>query len=470
MTAKIKHSFRAKRSPEDYLNGAIEAGRWLRSQEHRTDNGSWWEPHPSRENEGQTDLMHGSAGVILFFISLADASGDKSFLDDAKRGADYTVNALKKHGSDFLESGMAGNHYRSGTKYTLISGGAAGIAYALTELNWELDKPEERYTETALKLTEEIIDNAVEIPEGITWSRKSGFNFDSGTILYLLYAAEHYGHPEWIDTAVKAGKAILSTGMKEETGGTRFIGFSNMVKAMIGSDDPKADVPNFCYGSAGIGYTFARLYQASGDESFLDGAREAARYLEGIAEVDGDAALTPYRLPDLPDVHYLSSCHGIIGTIRLFKILSDITGESEYTEWIDKYTEGFKATGAPELHSNGYWNCHSYCCGNAGYTDGFAGLYLATGDDRFLDLVGRNAAVMLADAHEEPEGISWYQAFKRIDPSDVSREIGYYSGAAGIGAALITAYLAYKGKAPVFRLLEEPYPARGEENKAAAVI
>jgi len=463
MTAKIRASFRARKSPEDFLNGAIETGKWLRSQEHRTDNGSWWEPHPILQNEGQIDLMHGNAGIILFFITLADASGDKRYLDDARRGADYAVNALKSQGTDFLASGMAGNHYRSGTKYTLVSGGAAGVAYVLTELNRALDEPVPEYRETVISLTDEIIKNAVSIPEGITWSRKSGFNFDSGTILYLLYAAEHYGHMEWIDTAVNAGKAILSTGTRQETGGTRFVGFTNMVKAMIGSDDPDADVPNFCYGSAGIGYTFARLYQVSGDESFLKAAREAAGYLEGIAAVDEDAALTPYRLPDLPDVYYLSSCHGVIGTIRLFKILYDITGESEYSQWIDRYTNGFEATGAPELHSNGYWNCQSYCCGNAGYADGFAGLYLETGDKRYLDLTERNAAVILSEAHKEKEGISWYQAFKRIDPSEVSRELGYYSGAAGIGASLVTAYLAYNGKAPVFRLLEEPYPARGEE-------
>lgn len=285
MTAKkIRKSFRAKKSPEDFLDGAIETGKWIRSQEHCTNNGSWWEPHPILQNEGQIDLMHGNAGIILFFITLADASGNKSYLNDAKRGADYAVNMIKNRGTDFLVSGMAGNHYRSGTKYTLVSGGAAGVAYALTELNRALDEPVSEYRETVISLTDEIIKNAVSIPEGITWSRKSGFNFDSGTILYLLYAAEHYKHAEWVETAVNAGKAILSTGTKQKTGGTRFVGFTNMVKAMTGSDDPDADVPNFCYGSAGIGYTFARLYQVSRHESFLDAAREAAHYAESLTE------------------------------------------------------------------------------------------------------------------------------------------------------------------------------------------
>lgn len=457
MATKIK-SFRARVRDDDFLQGAIDTAQWIRSREIRTEHGSYWQPHPSLDGEGQIDLMHGSAGIILFLIQLADAANDNSWLEDAGRGAAYVVYQLRTYGLDHLQSGMTRAHYKEGTKYTLVSGGAAGLAYMLTELN-RVQRCRD-YTELAVWITEEIVANAQPIEGGITWSHKSGFNFDAGTALYLLYAAQVYKRPEWADTAAAALYAIVGTGEPQATGGVRYTGFTNMVKAMEGIDDNRYDVPNFCYGTAGIGYAFARAYQSTGEETFLTAARNAAQYLEGIAIVEGDAALTPYRLPDLTDVHYLSNCHGISGTIRLFYLLYDITGEEEYRDWIGRYVRGFEATGAPELHSNGYWNCYSYCCGPAGYADAFAGLYLQFRDPEYLDLARRNAAVILSESYQEPQGISWYQAFKRIDPSDVSKEIGYYSGAAGIGASLVQVYLAGRDIAPTYRLLEEPYMIR----------
>ena len=460
MTALKIRSFRARTSPEDFLAGAKETAEWIRSQEVRTENGSYWQPHPSMKGEGQIDLMHGSAGILLFFIQLADAAQDSSYLEDAKRGAEYIVWQLKTYGLTHLQSGMKRAHYREGTKFTVVSGGSAGIAYALTELNRVA--PDRAYTDLAQWIAEEIVKNAVPVPGGIAWSRKSGFNFDAGTALYLLYAAKAYGRPEWIRTATAALDAIQETGTEALTGGVRYTGLTNMVRIMEGIEDDSFDLPNFCYGSAGIGYAFARAYQASGEKKYLDAAVNAARYLEGIAEVEGDAALTPYRLPDLESVHYLSNCHGISGVIRLFYLLYDITGEQEFYDWIRKYIRGFEATGAPELHSNGYWNCFSFCCGPAGYADMFSAVYLKFREPRDLSLAERCASVILSEAHAEERGISWYQAFKRIDPADVTREIGYYSGAAGIGAALTQVYLAGREKAPAFRLLEEPYLKREE--------
>lgn len=457
--SRMLTSLLRKPDAKDYLEGAVEAARWLRSVETKTDHGSYWAQHPTRgEGFGQLDLTHGTAGVLVLFLQLAEATGDASYLEDAKRGGDFIVHELDAYGIDYLCSNMRRGHYLEGIHDSLKSGGAAGVAYILTELNKYV--PDENYTRLALSLTDTIVNDAVPAPGGIMWSGKSGVNFDSGTILYLLYAAKAYDRPDWVETAASAGRAILTTGVKQEIGGVKFTGFRNMVRLMEGFESDEYDVPNFVYGSSGIGFTFARLYEETGDEAFLTGAREAAAYIAGVAQVEGDAALLPYRLPDLPDVHYLSTCHGNVGTARLFYILSDVTGEACYREWLEKIANGILATGAPELHSPGYWNCYSVCCGTAGFAHLFAALYLKSGDERYLSAARRCGFVMLRQASREEGGLCWHQAFKRIDPDDISVETGYDHGAAGIATALLHIYLAEQGKAPILRMPDESYLRR----------
>ncbi|MDR2738465.1 MAG: hypothetical protein LBB68_01335 [Treponema sp.] len=76
-----------KPGPQDYLFCARETARWLRSIEIRDKNGGYWLKNSTGDTEsGQLDLYHGSAGIMLFFVQLAAASGDASYLENAKRG------------------------------------------------------------------------------------------------------------------------------------------------------------------------------------------------------------------------------------------------------------------------------------------------------------------------------------------------------------------------------------------------
>ncbi len=77
---------------------------------------------------------------------------------------------------------------------------------------------------------------------------------------------------------------------------------------------------NMAHGTAGVGWIYAILYQAAGEQRYLDAAADAARYIEGIAVGDDEAALVPYldsleRGPST-EFYYLSWCHGPAG--RLF--------------------------------------------------------------------------------------------------------------------------------------------------------
>lgn len=346
--------------------------------------------------------------------------------------------------------------YMDDVRWTYLGGGICGVAYALCELDRAM--PTKEFRDKAIDLTEEVVAHAVPTNGGLKWSGKAGISFDAGTICYLLYAAKLFNRPEWIETARQVGDAIMLTGTKEAAGGIRYRGEVSVVAMMAKTDDPAYDVPNFFYGTSGIAYMFARLYQETGDSKYLAAAKAGAEYIMGVAVVEGDAALVPYRLPDKKDIFYLSTCHGVAGTGKLFYLLAEVTGEGLYSKWLEMLANGVLEAGAPEMHSPGYWHSVSICCGTAGIANFFAGVYLKTKDKKYLDVAKRCGDVMISEAeYSSKGGISWYQAFHRIVPDDITEELGYFSGASGIGAALTQIYLAERDEAPCLRQPDEPY-------------
>src|SRR5436190_23501756 len=84
-----------------YLNTAIEAARWIRSAAVETPQGLRWLPEPDHPEKVATvsspsGLYSGSSGIVLFFLQMAKATGDASYLADAQRGADYLANTWRE--------------------------------------------------------------------------------------------------------------------------------------------------------------------------------------------------------------------------------------------------------------------------------------------------------------------------------------------------------------------------------------
>jgi hypothetical protein len=157
--------------------------------------GAYWLQNAAGEG-GHIDLYHGSAGIVLFFLQLADASGDSSFLEDAKRGGNYILKRFAERSWDAAASALGGNHYKSGTRWTLYSGGWAGIGFALIEM-FKITR-EQKYRDAAFSVSEAIAANAREENGALVWSGKPGINFDSGIILYLMYASRFVERPDWL--------------------------------------------------------------------------------------------------------------------------------------------------------------------------------------------------------------------------------------------------------------------------------
>src|SRR6478752_1426969 len=76
-----------------YLHAAEEAARWIRSTCRSTEHGLGWLPDPDQPDREATitspaTLYSGNAGIVLFLLELANATGNQDYLEEAKRGGD----------------------------------------------------------------------------------------------------------------------------------------------------------------------------------------------------------------------------------------------------------------------------------------------------------------------------------------------------------------------------------------------
>jgi lantibiotic modifying enzyme len=436
----------------DYLGAAIDAARWIRSTAGATEHGLIWQPDPDQPRKKATispsqTIYSGNAGVVLFFLELARSTGDDSYLDDARKGADEIAatwpEVLTSRPMIQMENAHLG-----------FNSGLSGTAFVLEQVHQATGDP--RYHQVAREITLLIVDAARPSGSGVEWVGAASAGLGDGAIvLYLLWASEAFEDQSLWDLAVQARERILEVAQPDPRGGLKWTGFPmEAVNAPAGSYSP-----NFEFGTAGVAYVLARLYEETGDARFLDAAREGETQIEAIATVRNDAALVFYREPDHTDLFYLGFCHGPAGTARLPYQMYKITGEERYLEWAERLARGIVHTGAPEKLSPGLWNVVCQCCGTAGILDFVTSLWIATGKDAWHEYARRVADVTLARAERtEGDGLRWPQAWTRVQPDNIGAETGYMIGAAGVGSALLHLHLAEQGRYEALLFPDNPFP------------
>lgn len=441
---------------DDYIEEARKAATYIDTRKVQSPNGLIWSLDDAKtyiSNYYDEICMYaGSAGIAHFYVQLYQATNEESYLKDAEEAARYIIwrwDHKRKLAKCF-------NKYAFTTGY-------GGVAVFLDEL-YSLTKNEEYY-----RVIGEIIDSAIRdaIPsdngEGYYWSTYSGIVGDASVILLLLEMGKKYNHPEWNEFAIRAGRFYLNKGRSYSRGGRYYLGVD---PKYFGAGDDYID-PNFPMGTCGIGFLLLRLYEESGDEAFLNAVEGIHDFVKAVA-LENDtktAALLPHGLPNRPDTYYLGFCHGPIGSVRFYHKLYEVTGDKEAEAWEEKLLNGIIETGAPELHSNGYWDILCLCCGTAGMVNTFLGEWASSGEQRYFDWAKRSARVLFGRGQrfrtEEGEvATKWNQAFAYVAQNQVTANIGMYDGAAGIGWVLLQFGLAAKGKFYAVRALDDPYPER----------
>jgi len=401
-----------------YLDAAQAAARWLDSARIKTERGIAWPADPSDPNSVNASLYAGTPGVILFFLELHAATGDASALDTARAGADDLLARLE------AETGAG------------LYEGAAGIGYVLEEVFKATG--DVKYRRGFLRALDKIRALALPAGAGVEWSTVTDIiGGGAGIGLFLLYADEELENTAWRELAVKAGRRLAELGRPKEGG----------LDWAMDSGYPRL-MPNFAHGTAGIAFFLTRLYERTKQKEFLDAALAGARYLQSIANTEGDTCLVFHHEPDGKDLYYLGWCHGPVGTAQLFYRLFLVTHDPSWMDWVRKSARGISASGIPGTQTPGFWNNAGLCCGLAGVADFFLSLYQIRRDPADLAFCDRVTDALLAAATVEEGRMKWIQAEHRARPGFLVAQTGLMQGAAGIGLYLLRRDAFERGRAP----------------------
>jgi lantibiotic modifying enzyme len=396
-----------KPAPGPYLAAAEQAAAWIRASATKVAEGTAWPAIPSSPAPASLDLYSGIPGVVLFFVQAFHTTGDASYLADARGGAELLLAKM------------------AGVQGPGLYEGLSGVAFALEETSKATK--DDKYRRGFIDALERIRAGAAATGSGVEWSSTTDIiSGGAGTGLFLLYAFRETGDRAWLDLASRAGARLMDLG-RPENGGLKWAMDPGFPRLM----------PNFSHGTAGIAYFLAALYAETKRQEFLDAAMAGARYLLSVAKTEGDSCLVFHDEPDNKDLYYLGWCHGPVGTARLFYLLSDVSGDKTWLDWVRKSANGLLKSGIPEQETPGFWNNAGICCGLAGVGEFFLDLHLALADPAYLAFSERVATRLLAKATVEGGKMFWVQAEHRTRPDYLLAQTGYMQGAAGIGTFLL---------------------------------
>ena len=419
---------------------AVAVGAWLRSIEVLAQDAPPWPDDALVAGEATSNLANGVAGKVWFFLALHEATGEASYLRDVSRGADYLVVSL----SEVVRSDQI-------PPPTSLYYGLPGVCVALDAAARATGN--DRYSRGAASCLNTVKARARETDTGAEWSAR----FDdllfgnTGTALYLLEVAERQGDPAAGALAVRAGRALIARAVADRGGRTwKFRRDADFV------------LPNFSHGAAGVGYLMAALYQYTGDEAFLDAARGAAAYLDGIARTDGGVYLVPYGWPnrEWEGLYEAGWAHGAAGTARFFERLWQATADEGYRERVAQAARGLEALAAEAARGEREADARlDMRFGSAG-----AAMFLidAAGPNRDPALLAAARArldAIVASATRDEAGLHWVTprpAF--VDrPGEPAAYTGYLTGAAGYGLLLLRYAAAVDGRPWGWRFVDDPF-------------
>lgn len=420
---------------ETPLTAAIMAGRWIRSAAVDDVRGRHWRANPDAHGRSAAagdaaSLYAGAAGIVLFFLELAAATGHEAYLDDARQGARYLAATWREQADLSLYQGLT------------------GTVVALVEAGWALG--DGRFEEEAVAAADTIVRSARPLGGGPGWTNDPAQRGDGGIVLGLLRAAAALGVPAYEETAVAAGERIAGLAVP----GHKFGDVADLPLDAV--------TPGFLSGTAGTAFLLARLHAVTGDRRFLEAAGRGAGFVREVSEVTGRCAVVPHHVPQGRELHYLGFCSGSAGVARMFYELYQVTGDPGHLEWVERLAHGIVESGAPQRSTAGFWNVACQCCGAAGLLELFVGLWAATGNEAYLEHARSFAGHLIGrgDNHDG-QGLRWYQAYRRLRPGEVTADTGYMVGAAGIGAALLHLDAAMQPRQArrVILLPDNPFPA-----------
>lgn len=415
------------------------------AQAEETPAGCRWPPYP--EGIGSMDLFYGNPGVVLFLLECHHVTGDSSCLNAARDGANELLEHIEEESQPGLYVGLSGmgsalletfrasadERYRDGvmrcitslaTKAREAGGGlewlsppivgrdsewhpndiifgTAGIGLFLMAAAEALQEP------GALELAEaggrRLFELAEQKPGGFDWAldkthelRMPNFSHGTAGIVYFLASlAMATGDSSFSDAAVRGGSFLQSIALTD--GRVAFVQHTDPPPAGAHDHPDITYLTTWSQGPIGTGWTWFRLYQATGDERWLDWLERSGRAMIP-SEAPADFESKVKRVPP-----------------------------NFYTWWAGPPAEG----------------------------NFFLDVHRATGDDQYLKLAIERMEDTLAHATREEGGIWWAN---KSDFGDKPRWTGLMQGASGVGLLLLYLDGFLTGRKPQVILPDHPFP------------
>ena len=417
-----------------YLEAAVQVGEWLRSFSIEGDGGVV--PDELSSPETTASLASGAAGRALFFAELYTATKDRRFRESAMAAAHAAIESLPTDNTNFG-----------------LYGGSAGVAVALNETARATGNTELRFE--ALRLFRQIVEEAeITVGEARWTTVNDVLAGKAGIGLALIYAYEEFAEPHFLSAAILAGEDLLFESEVVAGGGIRWF---------RGRETP-FDLPNFSHGTAGVGFFMARLSAASGMSVFNEAAKNAARYLDHVADTTDGLYLVPYGIPNDGYVtpYDIGWAHGPAGTVRIHFALWGQTGDEQMKSRVDASARTLLATGAPGPSANpDLWTGPfkiDQRFGISGAASFLADWSIVASDSTYLNAAMRMNDHILSKASSDQNGLYWTLPLYGFQGEGEGTYTGYFYGAAGLGISLLRQHYAMNNQYPTVRLPDDPFP------------
>lgn len=426
--------------PSSYHQAALEASIWLTDQ--HLDTTIMWPADVRTEPTPNYTLSAGTSGILLFYSALYEQMQEDSY----RRLLETGGNALLASIPDSMR--MDGFPPASS-----LYNGWGGTAFTLHRLYKQTGHT--RFLDGAVGIMERLMTEATTDSAGVYWS--STFNDilfgTAGTSLALLYAHEQMQVDGALEVAEQAAATLQARAFADNGGlNWRY------------RQDREFVLPNFSHGAAGVGYFFARLYEVTGKEQYLETALGAARYLEAIAVQEEGGFRVPYGWPleSWEGRFDVGWAHGPAGTARLFYQLWHVTGEAHWLERTEQCAIGILQSGLPGTPNPGFDAepfKNDLRFGMGGVTAFFIDLYRVTEKPMYREKAIELMDILLAASQEAETGRFWpMQRYSFMANSgEEAAFTGYFYGTAGYGVLLLHLDAAIRGLEKPLVLPDDPF-------------
>jgi len=417
--------------PVDELDIAVKAGRWIRRSRIATKNGATWPVDPLQPATIGLDLYNGMPGIIIFNLELFYATNDKSWLEDARLGADELIAQLPT----LQEARRCG-----------LYDGLAGAVFVLEETHKATG--DGKYRDAATQGLQMIQGLAQKAPSGAYWTGASGTNDiisgGAGIAVLLSWAANELNAPAMRDLALLTGRHLVEVAVPDKGG----------AKWPVKTGDTTYYL-NFAHGTSGVAFALAKLFAQTFDRSMYSGSLQAVRYLDALASTDGGGYKLFHHEPGGEQLYYMGWADGPAGTARLFTQLGEMARTEHWNGVAQQCADAVMASGVPEKQSAGYWGLDQ-ANGATGVGDFFIKLQRITPEPAYEDMLRRISAATAAAAITDGDGVKWVQADNAEGPDKPAARTGFMQGVAGIGSYFLHADDLAKGRKPAIRWPDAP--------------